>query len=166
MYEKTVRVRGEIASVWQTLLDTLVANRYQIESQNPHTTVVANKGSKVSALLVGTQEDGYRDLTVTMIPSGDAVEAQFRFSFPSWTPTMRSAKRSCDALVDDFARMTSVAPAAVTAASCADCGHPLREGSKFCDNCGTAVALPAVCAGCGAALRSGAKFCANCGQAV
>ncbi|HUW14089.1 MAG TPA: zinc ribbon domain-containing protein [Anaerolineae bacterium] len=166
MHEKTVRVRGELASVWQTLLNTLAANRYQIESQVANTNVVAHMGSKVTSALSGTGEDGYRDLTVTMIPVGEEIEAQFRFSFPSWTPTMRSAKRSCDALVDDFARMTSVAPAAVAAASCADCGHPLREGAKFCDKCGAAVALPAVCAECGAALRSGAKFCANCGKAV
>ena len=166
MHEKTVRVRGEIASVWQTLLNTLAANRYQIESQVLHTNVVANRGSKVSSLLSGTKEDGYQELTVTVIPVGEEIEAQFRFSFPSWTMTMPSAKRACNAFVDDFTRMASVAPAAVAAASCPDCGRPLREGAKFCDNCGAALALPAVCAECGAALRSGAKFCANCGQAV
>ncbi len=59
---------------------------------------------------------------------------------------------------------------------CSKCHSPIPEGSKFCESCGSplAVAAPSVqtqptvrqCGSCGAALKPGAKFCAGCGAAV
>ncbi|MBV8596489.1 MAG: zinc-ribbon domain-containing protein, partial [Candidatus Eremiobacteraeota bacterium] len=36
-------------------------------------------------------------------------------------------------------------------------------GSKFCPNCGSAVAVAGQCPNCHAQNAPGAKFCANCG---
>jgi uncharacterized Zn finger protein (UPF0148 family) len=66
---------------------------------------------------------------------------------------------------------------------CGSCGAQIKEGAKFCPNCGWAVpdvpaqeelvvveppeaALPSVCAGCGTPLKEEALFCANCGMQV
>jgi hypothetical protein len=49
-------------------------------------------------------------------------------------------------------------------ATCAGCGHPLREGARFCDNCGSPVAV--TCPGCGKQLRIGARFCDECGTPI
>jgi len=172
MYEKAARVQGDLETIWQALLTTLAANRYVLQSQVPHTSVVAQRGSKVSSLMVGTREGGYQELAVTIMPSGEEFETRFRFSFPSWTITLPSAKKSCNAVVEDFVRMATAAesPAAAAATSCPQCGQPLREGAQFCDNCGASLASSpspvSVCAACGADLREGAKFCASCGQAV
>ena len=61
----------------------------------------------------------------------------------------------------------AMAAAAMNAAAsmtpCANCGTPLALGTKFCANCGAAVAQPKACANCGTVLAAGAKFCANCG---
>ena len=52
------------------------------------------------------------------------------------------------------------APEAKTV-KCPECGQEVAEGTKFCDNCGTALII--TCAGCGATLSAGTKFCAECG---
>ena len=44
---------------------------------------------------------------------------------------------------------------------CASCHAELREGSKFCDECGAPVC--AQCPSCRAENRPGAKFCSECG---
>lgn len=60
------------------------------------------------------------------------------------------------------------------AASCPNCGNPVRPGAKFCQVCGGATAAagkadtvtnaPAVlCPSCGNALVPGKKFCGSCG---
>jgi uncharacterized Zn finger protein (UPF0148 family) len=58
---------------------------------------------------------------------------------------------------------------------CPQCGNDVKDGAKFCGNCGWAVpaasahnAQPAEqhCASCGTALKEGAKFCPNCGGVV
>lgn len=54
-----------------------------------------------------------------------------------------------------------VAPAELL---CPSCGQPVREGAKFCDNCGAPLEL--TCPECGHTLRLGAKFCDNCGAKV
>ncbi|MBC7249994.1 MAG: zinc ribbon domain-containing protein [Anaerolineae bacterium] len=57
------------------------------------------------------------------------------------------------------------APTAAPAGlQCPSCGQPVREGAKFCDNCGAPLQLN--CPQCGQALRPGAKFCDNCGAKV
>src|SRR6516165_5154445 len=47
---------------------------------------------------------------------------------------------------------------------CATCGADNRETAKFCDGCGTQLAVN--CPSCGTANRSGAKFCDSCGKAL
>ena len=46
---------------------------------------------------------------------------------------------------------------------CASCGTENRTGSRFCDNCGAALA--SACPSCGEPNRSDARFCASCGHA-
>src|SRR2546429_3025486 len=47
---------------------------------------------------------------------------------------------------------------------CPSCGFDNREGAKFCNECGTRLALR--CTSCGAENPSGAKFCSECGSAL
>ncbi|MDB5407426.1 MAG: guanylate cyclase [Rhodospirillales bacterium] len=47
---------------------------------------------------------------------------------------------------------------------CPSCRADIREGSKFCDECG--AALPGRCPSCGATIREGAKFCPGCGKGL
>ncbi len=45
---------------------------------------------------------------------------------------------------------------------CPACGKPVKEGAKFCSECGES--LQPVCPKCGANLNAGAKFCPECGE--
>ncbi|MGH3157932.1 MAG: zinc ribbon domain-containing protein, partial [Streptosporangiaceae bacterium] len=45
--------------------------------------------------------------------------------------------------------------------SCGNCQSPVRVGSKFCGECGTA--LNKHCTNCNADLSPTAKFCGECG---
>jgi predicted nucleic acid-binding Zn ribbon protein len=47
---------------------------------------------------------------------------------------------------------------------CPNCGT--RSEGKFCQSCGTPLAVPGHCASCGAKLDPGARFCTRCGEAV
>jgi class 3 adenylate cyclase len=47
---------------------------------------------------------------------------------------------------------------------CSACGTENRASSRFCDQCGSALA--SVCPGCGASNRADARFCATCGLAI
>ncbi len=47
---------------------------------------------------------------------------------------------------------------------CTNCGTDNPPGSKFCLNCGTALARP--CPSCGTALPSHAHFCTECGATI
>ncbi len=47
-------------------------------------------------------------------------------------------------------------------ALCPKCGKPVKEGSKFCPECGTS--LQPNCPKCGSKLNAGAKFCPECGE--
>ena len=49
--------------------------------------------------------------------------------------------------------------------TCPACDAPLRQGARFCDQCGTDVST-IECVQCHAPLRAGAKFCDNCGTRV
>ena len=48
--------------------------------------------------------------------------------------------------------------------NCSSCSNENREGARFCEACGTALA--AQCGSCGAELRESARFCDSCGTAV
>jgi class 3 adenylate cyclase len=50
------------------------------------------------------------------------------------------------------------------AASCPACGHPNRDGARFCAGCGSTLA--AGCPSCGAELPQDARFCDSCGSPV
>ncbi|MBC7257093.1 MAG: zinc ribbon domain-containing protein [Chloroflexi bacterium] len=56
------------------------------------------------------------------------------------------------------------APTQEAAMTCPSCGHAVREGAKFCDNCGARLEM--TCPQCGHTLRPGAKFCDHCGAKV
>jgi class 3 adenylate cyclase/tetratricopeptide (TPR) repeat protein len=47
---------------------------------------------------------------------------------------------------------------------CPSCGAGNNEGAKFCNECGTPLAV--ACPGCGRPYRSGQKFCEECGHAL
>ncbi|MBR8702352.1 MULTISPECIES: zinc-ribbon domain-containing protein [unclassified Fusobacterium] len=52
---------------------------------------------------------------------------------------------------------------------CTKCGSQLKDGMKFCPECGTPVEekkAPTNCRKCGAPLLPGAKFCEKCGAPV
>ena len=58
---------------------------------------------------------------------------------------------------------------------CPQCGKDIKDGAKFCGNCGWAVPNAPVqnvqpteqrCTSCGTVLKEGARFCPNCGGAV
>lgn len=47
---------------------------------------------------------------------------------------------------------------------CTNCGHPLIEGAKFCEECGAKVVQSSdVCTQCGYIFHNNAKFCPECG---
>ena len=48
-------------------------------------------------------------------------------------------------------------------ADCMKCGRPLKDGSRFCAQCGAAVNY---CPQCGKVLKDGARFCGECGAAL
>lgn len=48
---------------------------------------------------------------------------------------------------------------------CPSCGADVKQGAKFCPECGTSMAPPKdKCTKCGAAIKKGAKFCSECGS--
>ena len=58
---------------------------------------------------------------------------------------------------------------------CPQCGNNVKDGVKFCGNCGWAVPNASAqnvqpaghrCTSCGTTLKEGAKFCPNCGGVV
>ena len=46
---------------------------------------------------------------------------------------------------------------------CSNCGETVRDGAKFCENCGTPVPQVKKCISCGAELMLTVKFCPECG---
>lgn len=49
---------------------------------------------------------------------------------------------------------------------CPKCNSEIKNGSKFCSECGTMIIVKPVCVNCGAKLRDGAKFCVECGTPI
>ncbi len=48
--------------------------------------------------------------------------------------------------------------------TCSGCAHENPAGAKFCEECGTPLAI--ACANCGTELRANVKFCSECGTPV
>ncbi len=46
---------------------------------------------------------------------------------------------------------------------CPSCQKELRDGAKFCSNCGTKIEESVLCAGCGAKMPKASTFCSQCG---
>jgi hypothetical protein len=55
---------------------------------------------------------------------------------------------------------------AASSSICPSCKQPLRQGAKFCDNCGAPAPVSHNCRSCGKPLRPGARFCDDCGTPV
>ena len=53
--------------------------------------------------------------------------------------------------------------ASKTEKKCPNCGKPVEEGQKFCNNCGHKLVEETACIKCGKPLSPGSKFCSNCG---
>ena len=47
---------------------------------------------------------------------------------------------------------------------CPQCQTEIREGVRFCEDCGARIALS--CSTCGAEILPGKKFCGSCGTPV
>ena len=47
---------------------------------------------------------------------------------------------------------------------CFSCGHPNREGARFCAQCGMALAGEVTCASCGAVNPAATRYCDRCGR--
>jgi hypothetical protein len=148
---KTVRVKGEVQALWQTLLGTLYAHQYELETQSPYTLLRAKRGSKVSSMLLEGTKGGFRQLSVTFSPQqGGETEVRFEFEFPSWAITLPATQQECYNLVEEFARQAGqgTEPGQLAGGS--------RVGSD----------QSAFCPSCGARVTPGAKFCVSCGAAL
>jgi hypothetical protein len=60
----------------------------------------------------------------------------------------------------------TTAPGVSQALICTSCKQPLRQGAKFCDNCGAPAPSSRNCRSCAKPLRPGARFCDECGTPV
>ena len=47
---------------------------------------------------------------------------------------------------------------------CRYCDTELKDGAKFCPNCGKKVIESNVCINCGEQIKPGASFCPHCGE--
>ena len=50
----------------------------------------------------------------------------------------------------------------VQSVTCPGCGHPVRDGARFCEECGAALARR--CPNCRSEVGDSARFCADCGH--
>lgn len=169
LYERTVRLHGNVKQVWQRLEETLIANGYTIGQQFPTTRLSASKGNKLlTGLTMVNTATGYRELSVTLIPKSqpsNELEVNFRFSFPGYgVATTSGARAECEHVVNEFAAMAE--SDATSASVCPNCQAANPAGAAFCSECGTKLGAIPVCAKCGAPLRPGTKFCGACGASV
>ena len=178
--EKKVQVKGDVKAIWETLLQILEINKYQIEKQLPYSQVRAKAGSKAISILLGGTKDGFRDVVVEILPQGQAAyEVSFRFGLPSWTLNYPGIKKDCARLPDDLVRRMEhgweAAPAPQTGGglSCGKCGSLNPPDAAFCSGCGAKIQPPQqtreaagslICASCGAPNPPGAVFCGQCGS--
>lgn len=80
------------------------------------------------------------------------------------TPGEKAACPVCHADIKEGVKFCSNCGARIEKPVCQNCGKPYSPGSKFCGECGHTLA-PSVCE-CGASLEADAKFCKNCGKKV
>src|SRR5207253_6294551 len=49
---------------------------------------------------------------------------------------------------------------------CPSCGHPNREGARFCAQCATRLIETVTCPSCGTVYPPAARHCDSCGEAL
>lgn len=70
--------------------------------------------------------------------------------------------KNCGATQPEGTRFCSECGSAM-AKSCPTCGSPVDDGARFCPHCGTGINVPKTCPGCGQTVQAGQSFCPNCG---
>jgi len=169
-----VTVYGQAPSVWQSLLGTLYAHEYKIESQSPYTTLTASRGNKTLIQFLVTTKGGYRDLVVTLTPKGgNAIAVQFNFRFPMVTTVYEGTMKDCREMVAQFAAAAAqpgAAPApptpGVQAASSPPPAAAAATGYAPPPAPGRVDVSGATCKACGAVVGPGARFCHGCGASL
>lgn len=105
------------------------------------------------AVLARLRASGTREETADVLPSDRHVSRESR---------------------DDAADAAHEGQPGELSGFCPACGKPLRQGARFCRQCGKkaepgeplAEAMPGFCPACGKPLREGARFCRGCGHEV
>ncbi|HQJ51729.1 MAG TPA: zinc ribbon domain-containing protein [Anaerolineae bacterium] len=169
-----VTVYGQAPDVWQSLLGTLYAHEYKIESQSPYTTLTASRGNKTLIQFLVTTKGGYRDLVVTLTPKGgNAIAVQFNFRFPMVTTVYEGTMKDCREMVAQFAAAAAqpgAAPApptpGVQAASSPPPAAAAATGYAPPPAPGRVDVSGATCKACGAVVGPGARFCHGCGASL
>ena len=169
-----VTVYGQAPDVWQSLLGTLNAHEYKIESQSPYTTLTASRGNKTLIQFLVTTKGGYRDLVVSLTPKGgNAIAVQFNFRFPTVTTVYEGTMKDCREMVAQFAAAAAqpgAAPApptpGVQAASSPPPAAAAATGYTPPPAPGRVDVPGATCKACGAVVRPGARFCDGCGASL
>ncbi|MDR3216899.1 MAG: SPFH domain-containing protein [Clostridiaceae bacterium] len=72
----------------------------------------------------------------------------------------------CGAAIKEGAKFCPECGAKQEAAACPACGKPVKAGAKFCPECGTAISGKKKCPHCGAMMPEYGKFCPDCGKSV
>ncbi|MDR0906738.1 MAG: zinc ribbon domain-containing protein [Oscillospiraceae bacterium] len=76
-----------------------------------------------------------------------------------------AAQATLDAAKQEQEQAEAAKQAETEKGQCPNCGHTNPDGVKFCQECGTPLAVtgPKHCTSCGAELAPGARFCGGCG---
>ena len=95
------------------------------------------------------------------MPTGQGLDSEF--SSPV-TPARTSSRKCprCGAVIRDGMKFCANCGAHLVI-NCPNCNTELELGTRFCPECGTALAAKKVCANCGSELEESSKFCPECG---